>query len=509
MKTTFAMLLEKTTESLGVLPIKVLKSFSEDTRRFETLRLGSKPEETCLFLTNYSMLRKLPVRRWPRQFFCIMTAGASPSVEGFTGNAAFFPFGISKHNLENAVSCAGDFFSGWNRCLLDMIYANASNDRLTEYAHDYFQNPILIYDSSLKVLAYTRNEDVGEKFWSETVENRAVTGLDEAEAVELRRYVELADKNAGPFRHTAPALARPFYSCNVMLNGKRVGMVDLMEKNHTVTQCELDVLENFCYLLSFEFQKDAVVRENIGSIYNHLLSDLIEDNIRNRDTLKARLTAVHWDIASYLRVLAFIPRNSFMSETEFESIFNRIIRKGLNGRGILYHGKIIFIVSSEDHRVLMNTDVLDLKQFCEAYKLRCGASDIGTDILETHTLAVQAERALELSAGTVTLFEKIRMSNLLNYCEKYNPKTDILHPAVTQLQALDRNGQSEYIKTLEAYFHCCCNQLQAAECLRIHRTTLFYRLQKIAEITGMDFNDPDEMLHVQFSLAVARYAHIL
>jgi sugar diacid utilization regulator len=66
------------------------------------------------------------------------------------------------------------------------------------------------------------------------------------------------------------------------------------------------------------------------------------------------------------------------------------------------------------------------------------------------------------------------------------------------------SAHSDLIHTLEAFFKMHGNYTQTAEQLRVHRNTLFYRMNRIAEITGCDLNNPDVRLAMHLALKIHR-----
>ena len=62
----------------------------------------------------------------------------------------------------------------------------------------------------------------------------------------------------------------------------------------------------------------------------------------------------------------------------------------------------------------------------------------------------------------------------------------------------------ELLRTLEAYFEHNGNLSQTAEAMYIHRNTLLYRMERIAEITNLDLNDPENRLALQLALRIQR-----
>ncbi len=68
----------------------------------------------------------------------------------------------------------------------------------------------------------------------------------------------------------------------------------------------------------------------------------------------------------------------------------------------------------------------------------------------------------------------------------------------------EERQRADLLQTLEAFFQCHGNHTQTAELLSVHRNTLFYRMNRIAEITGLDLNQPDVRLAVHLALKIHR-----
>lgn len=83
------------------------------------------------------------------------------------------------------------------------------------------------------------------------------------------------------------------------------------------------------------------------------------------------------------------------------------------------------------------------------------------------------------------------------------PELQIFHDE--SLQALieyDRAHNSTLVQTLEAFFKANCSPKEAASILQVHRNTVLYRLERIAEITGQNLDDADVRLRLHLALYV-------
>lgn len=75
---------------------------------------------------------------------------------------------------------------------------------------------------------------------------------------------------------------------------------------------------------------------------------------------------------------------------------------------------------------------------------------------------------------------------------------------IGDLLKYEERQRADLLQTLEAFFQCHGNHTQTAELLSVHRNTLFYRMNRIAEITKLDLNQPDVRLAVHLALKIHR-----
>lgn len=515
MDLTFSMILEKTSEYLHCAPLQVVRDGIPCARPNSPQEQDGVYPGDGVFIRQVALYKK-SVGKTPgalyiagalptaakASFFCIAPqTEAGPFPPGI--NAAWFPSTVSRTQLFQAAINAVSFYQSWADRILDLIYREQGLDAIVSFVYPAFGNPFLIYDSSLKVLSYTKNDGSTDPLWTETVRSGTVTGLDGSAARELLVYLEKLDKYSHPFKHQSKDLSDPFFSCNIQISGRRAGMIALMERRHPVTAGQLDLLRLLARLLTFELQKDAIRRENTGRIYNQLLLELMEGGAGGPETLRSRLAAIRWQPGRYIRAAWFVPANAFLPEPEWKRVFDRLLLQEPDGRGILLKDSVFFLLSG-DRPEPEAARLEALLCFCEKYRLRCGLSDPYTDLLKTHRMKNQSRLALRLSGDTVACFSQVRFPNLLAHCRQYPELQEILHPAVALLDRHDRERQTLYLDTLSALFQSQYNQLDAARLLHIHRTTLRYRLQKIVALTGIRLEDAGEMLHLHLSLTLYR-----
>ncbi len=98
--------------------------------------------------------------------------------------------------------------------------------------------------------------------------------------------------------------------------------------------------------------------------------------------------------------------------------------------------------------------------------------------------------------GIYTLISKIQDDKFL---DKYVEKQ------IGSLIRADALNKGNLCETLESYLNHNCNVKETAQALYIHRNTMNYRMNKIKEILGEDFENLDNCLMLKLAFIIRRY----
>src|SRR5665811_927565 len=119
----------------------------------------------------------------------------------------------------------------------------------------------------------------------------------------------------------------------------------------------------------------------------------------------------------------------------------------------------------------------------------------------------EARQALSLGRrihglGQVTLFEQLGVYRLIFAAEQLPEMQEFLHEALGALIAYDKDHGADLVRTLQAFFGANCSPKEAAQMLHVHRNTVLYRLERIADIMQVDLSDADTRLRLHLALHV-------
>lgn len=114
----------------------------------------------------------------------------------------------------------------------------------------------------------------------------------------------------------------------------------------------------------------------------------------------------------------------------------------------------------------------------------------------------EALHAVEVAAKVPEFGRSVEWNDLGVYRMLTRVPHDNLHPGLEQL--LDDAQHLPLLQTLETYLDLAGSALATARHLRLHRTSLYYRLQRVEKLAGTDLRDGEERLSLHLSLKLAR-----
>lgn len=141
-------------------------------------------------------------------------------------------------------------------------------------------------------------------------------------------------------------------------------------------------------------------------------------------------------------------------------------------------------------------------------KLQLGASRMATSLLDLPDAYREARQALiigsmtegdkEFSVG----YSELGIKRLL-YLMIDHPELDRFYEEnLSQLEAYDAEWETELVPTLRVYLEQGANLNSAAKELFVHRHTMRYRLEQIAELLNVDIDSPEVLLNLQIAFLI-------
>lgn len=146
----------------------------------------------------------------------------------------------------------------------------------------------------------------------------------------------------------------------------------------------------------------------------------------------------------------------------------------------------------------------EIKCFLRDNHCKAGISMEEASIEELPILYMQAKDAFYF--GSIKdehywyfLFENYVIDYLRHNCLKQYRKEFLQHPAWLVLRDYDRQNDTELLPTLKAYIENRFSASAASETLYLHRSTFMHRLERIRQLTNLNFDNTEQRLHLILS----------
>jgi purine catabolism regulator len=137
--------------------------------------------------------------------------------------------------------------------------------------------------------------------------------------------------------------------------------------------------------------------------------------------------------------------------------------------------------------------------------LAAGIGRPGAGLAGLRRSFAQAREALALveslfEGDRVLSFGELALYHLLGRLQGCEELAFFYDQTLAALDEYDRGHDTQLVETLETFFAQHGNVSQTAERLYLHRNSLLYRMERIAEITGLDLDDADDRFALQLAL---------
>jgi sugar diacid utilization regulator len=398
----------------------------------------------------------------------------------------------------------------WDMRLNNASLEGADYSKLFKTIREVYDMPLILHDRNFFNSAYTpdfydfvRNDgDSREQIPLELI-NAFV--MDENEAYNL---FELRK----PFIYPPGSGGKRWLCCNIFSDDYFQGrLIALYDQKSANINGQLDLLAHYCGYIGRVFihhSKAMIEKKQRDPLHELIRSFVVESKDVAERELAAVLKRADWQIRDgYFLVLFHIP-----DKKEYESWSAYICRQTesaiVKSAAVMASPFVVWVINDRFQGNPRNKWGDFLKLIPElVQKLYCaaGVSNKIDAFTELRSGYKQADAALRLGrkkhAGLgYYQFSDYIMDYIMDRAADELSADNLLHPGVIALLNHDRENGTEYLKTIRYFTDARYNMTIAASKIPVHRLTFLRRLEKIREISRINFEEPDELLHVHLSI---------
>lgn len=399
--------------------------------------------------------------------------------------------------------------------LYDSLFIENSIDGILNIAENFLENPIFILDTSYRIitrstLASSDNSSIEQH----NGENYLL--LETISLMKKNKCIDTIYKTNTSFFYYSD---QDLIFCSIKVNDITVGYISILQSKRNFQQEDLEITDILSNIISIQIQKENLFISNSGLNEEYYLINLLENDIDDIEYIEERLKSSNFTLNKNLLIIS-IPFKQKYKDFRHNFGLNQLItgikKIFINCISVYYKDTIISLISNNSYCFLTDNAKENLIDFLRLNNLRCGASNVFENLSEIKDYFYQSLYALEITSN-LQIDDKINyFENYIDYyllhiaahsntnLNKINLST-LIHPWITKLIEFDVQNKTQLFKTLKAYFENNRNANEASKKLNIHRSTFFYRFNKIQNLLNISLDHCNNLFNLELSIKIIDY----
>ncbi|MEK4554251.1 PucR family transcriptional regulator [Jeotgalicoccus sp. FSL K6-3177] len=406
-----------------------------------------------------------------------------------------------------------EYFREIHHRFTELSIQNVSDEVIIETLESLIGNPVTIYNELFKVIATTDKEVElfyeSHKFQEEKNTKNTIFPI-------YRRFViypKLQDREC-------EQIMIPVTSVN-----QTKVMLVISAIHSGFSDFDFMAIENAATALSLNLAKKIAISEVEKKYKNEIIDDLLSGDIRDEDDIAERADNIKFDLNSRSAVVVFTLKFKSKKVTSeirerYYNILNNNIDYYLKNAIVRERFNQVIVIwpvhsGQSNKKKEMDTIKRTLGYVINKFestvreaKVYTGIGSIADTVHDLPKSHKEAQEVLDVNEmsyqhNPILSFEELGIYRLLYQFKHDNNRLKEFIPAsLGRLLDYNKTNREQLIETLEMYLQCQQNVSRSADRLYVHYKTVSYRLDKIKEITQMDYDDANEMLSVQVGLKI-------
>lgn len=299
-----------------------------------------------------------------------------------------------------------------------------------------------------------------------------------------------------------------YLSCPIVINGYAHGYVFTLSTEELKSPLANDITQIMSRVAADYIRRNDPEVNSHTQLYRRLVVDILGGE--SREAIADRLTSGKFSLPSRMRTMFVKPLYYSCGDllktlgSQLSAVFNA-------APPIQYRdGLMLLLPADSAYEDTGRAALAFLDKLSVANHLRTGISNVFNTLQDLPQYYAQSREAialadrLRLTKHTI-LYSDVAFFSLIGHLSEGAHIRDFCHPALAALSSYDRENGTELFDTARVYVETNCNQKETAERLHTHRNTISYRKQQIQQITGIDFQNTEELFQLRYSFKIYAY----
>ncbi len=341
----------------------------------------------------------------------------------------------------------------------------------------------------------------------DTSNGRQYLKYDMSQSLELYQHINRALEISGPYVCRDVRFPYDIVFQPVRINRTMVAYLFSPGRPEGFTDADLELIDFLAQVLAIELQKNDSFAVESGLKYEYFLQELIDGHFSSDEFAQQRLRQLSRKPQPYYYMLYFSfddPESIGIARSHYYELLRSIFPEGLVG---VVRGKMYMLLPRSVPNPLSARERQALLKFLTLNRMRCGISYYNTSLTMSHYAAEQAVACVNRSSSEeyIYSYEQEFLYHMFSQGMSHDWLQAQIFPDLRLLQQHDQTYRTEFLHTLRTYIQCSRNATNAAAQLHIHKSTFFYRMNKIADLLETDIYDGKRLFAYEFSFYLMDY----
>jgi len=376
-------------------------------------------------------------------------------------------------------------------------------------------NPIIIYDLSFKILAFSKNLNPECPIFKKVAQDKQMIEKTMIAFFEVNALDTLREKRAPYFFECSDKPVLPdktiVMHAPIIISGMLIGYAVVMKGHVEWDESDLILTYKICKIIALEMKNNNFYKNSKGILHEHFLVDMLESSTEKKEFIEARVRALDLKMNHNMHMVVIRLLNQMNLKLQLNSIVKELKNIFENSVATVYKEHIVLLIHhNHPNQVLSATEQEKLNSYLNSFEMVAGFSICFHDPCHIKRYYQQAMDALDIGlslgkSGKIFFFQQLSIYRLFTLSSTSTEVVDYFHPSIFCLIDYDRENGTEFMKTLYYYIINLKALLKTKDILHIHRNTLVYRIHKIQEIMNINLDESETFFQLYITFKGLEY----
>ena len=435
------------------------------------------------------------------------SAGLADEVTSDTANLFLIPVGTNPMKVLKTVAACLEALDRMARNAFRLLDLSMSRDRLketVEMAAEMLGNPVALFDMiNNRFLAYSQKEIAEDPYWTSLVyEEKRVSEVPSI-SERVKSLDTFFDGLSEPTIIGSGKDAKRRLLAGLWEGGICHYAFVMLENHRIFSEADTILLKMIMNYLGDMLRRQFPIshhfkEQNLATFFD----DCVQGRL-NQEAIQRTARSLQLTIEDSSELLMVFHKNKSADYVDLMNLYHDIQKKASGATAFIYDFAIL--VLSGNSQAQTGDKIAGLLDTSAERCWKIAVSLPFTSAVDLKYAYQQCKAAAHYGQGSpsvLLLYRDYMMFDLMELASKQTNLRNYVLPTALQMVSYDAAHETELALTLFVYLKNYCDRSRVAEKLHIHLNSVGYRMRKMEELFGIDFNDYSTLRALETSLNI-------